>query len=66
MDDVANREMLEAGVCLTAMIGIALWQVLRTLGSGGLNGIGMIKLTCNLVLLGIALYVGYSALTMWT
>ncbi len=66
MDDVANREMLEAGVCLTGMIGIALWQVLRTLGRGGLDAMGVVKLTCNLIILGIAVYVGYSALTMWT
>ena len=66
MDDVANREMLEAGVCITLMIGGAMWQVLRTLGRGGLDGMGLVKLTCNLVLLGIALYVGVTALNLWT
>jgi hypothetical protein len=66
MDDVANREMLEAGACLTLMIGAAVWQVLRTLSRGGLDGMGVIKLTCNLVVLGIVVYVGYTALTLWT
>ena len=66
MDDVANREMLEAGVCITLMIGAAAWQVLRTLSRGGMDAMGMVKLTCNLILLGIMVYVGYTALTMWT
>jgi hypothetical protein len=66
MDDVANREMLEAGVCIALMICGATWQVMRTLSRGGMGARGLIQLTCNLILLGIALYVGYSALNMWT
>ena len=66
MDDVANREMLEAGFCITLMIGAAMWQVLRTLSRGGLDVMGAVRLTCNLILLGIAVYVGYTAFSMWT
>ncbi len=66
MDDVANREMLEAGAFLMLMIGAAAWQVMRTLGRGGLNGMGLIKLTCNLIVFGIMVYVGCTALSMWT
>jgi len=66
MDDVANREMLEAGVFLTLMIGAAAWQVMRALSGGGLNGLGLIRLTCTLIIFGIMVYVGCTALSMWT
>ena len=66
MDDVANREMLEAGVFITLMIGAAAWQVLRALSRGGLDGQGLIRLTCSLVGLGIMVYVGCTALSLWT
>ena len=66
MDDTANLEMMEAGVCITLMIGAALWQVLRALGRGGMDAAGVLRLTCSLVMLGIMVYVGYTALTLWT
>jgi len=66
MDDVANREMLEAGVFIMLMIAAAAWQVMRTLSRGGFDAMGLIKLGCNLILLGIMVYVGVTALNMWT
>jgi len=66
MDDTGNREMLEAGICITVMIGMAAWQVLRALGRGGMDAAGVLRLTCSLVMLGIMVYVGYTALTLWT
>jgi hypothetical protein len=65
-DDYARRSMIMAGICIALMIVMALWQVLRTLSRGGLDARGLLKLTANLVLLGIMLYVGYTALSLWT
>jgi hypothetical protein len=66
MDDVANREMLEAAGFMVLMIGAAAWQVMRTVSRGGLDGMGLIKLTCSLIVFGIMVYVGCTALSMWT
>jgi len=66
MDDVANREMLEAAAFMVLMIGAAAWQVMRTVSRGGLDAMGLIKLTCSLIVFGIMVYVGCTALSMWT
>jgi hypothetical protein len=66
MDDRPElREMMFAGAFYTVMIGIMVWQILRLLGKGGLDGSGLIKLVCSLVVLGIMCYVGYTMLAMW-
>ena len=66
MDDYANRNMIMAGVFITLMIGMLVWQVLRTLSRGGLDGLGAIRLVVSVFVLGIMLYVGYTALSLWT
>jgi hypothetical protein len=68
MDDGTDfRQMTTmAGLFITLMIGMAAWQVLRTLSRGGLDARGAIQLVCNLILLGIMLYVGYTAYSLWT
>ena len=48
------------------MIGAAAWQGLRALSRGGLDGQGVIRLTCSLIGLGIMVYVGCTALSLWT
>jgi hypothetical protein len=64
MDD--QREMMFAGLFITAMIGMLAWQVLRLLSRGGLDGQGLIRLVCTVFVLGIMCYVGYTALSIWT
>jgi predicted PurR-regulated permease PerM len=66
MEDDANRNMIMAGVFIALTIGMAAWQVLRTLSRGGLDGVGAVRLVCSLFVLGIMLYVGYTALSLWT
>lgn len=66
MDDEANRNMIMAGLFLTVMIGMLAWQVLRTISRGGLDGPGAVRLVCTVFVLGIMLYVGYTALSIWT
>lgn len=66
MDDDMQRNMIMAGVFITAMIGMLAWQVLRTLSRGGLDGVGLVRLACTTFVLGIMVYVGYSALSLWT
>jgi hypothetical protein len=65
MDDDMHRSMIMAGVFITLMIGMAAWQVLRTLSRGGLDGPGAIRLVCSLVVLGVMLYVGYTTYSLW-
>ncbi|MBV9570298.1 MAG: hypothetical protein JO056_03565 [Alphaproteobacteria bacterium] len=66
MDDEANRNMIMAGLVITLMIGMCAWQVLRTISRGGLDGVGAVRLVCSVFVLGIMLYVGYTALSIWT
>ena len=66
MEDDANRNMIMAGVFITLMIGMLAWQVLRTISRGGLDGVGAVRLVCSVFVLGIMVYVGYSALSLWT
>jgi len=66
MEDNANREMLMAGLFITLTIGLLMWQVLRTLSRGGFDAAGAIRLFCSVFVLGIMLYVGYTALSLWT
>jgi len=66
MDDLETRNMIMAGIFITAMIGMLMWQVLRVLSKGGLDGVGLIRLVCTLFVLGIMCYVGYTALSIWT
>ena len=54
------------GIFLTAMIGMLAWQVLRLLSRGGLDAMGLIRLVCGLIVLGIMCWVGFTALSMWT
>lgn len=61
-----HRNMIMAGVFVTAVIGMLVWQVLRTLSRGGLDGQGAVRLVCSVFVLGIMLYVGYSAFSIWT
>jgi hypothetical protein len=66
MEDDMHRNMIMAGVFITLMIGMLVWQVLRTLSRGGLDGQGAVRLVVSVFVLGIMLYVGYSAFSMWT
>jgi hypothetical protein len=66
VDEDMHRNVVLGGVFIALTIGAALWQVLRTLSRGGMSGVTLVRLTCNLILLGIMLYVGYTALTLWT
>lgn len=61
-----HRNMIMAGVFIAAVIGMLVWQVLRTLSRGGLDGQGAVRLVCSVFVLGIMLYVGYSAFSIWT
>ena len=61
-----HRNMIMAGVFITLMIGMLAWQVLRTLSRGGLDGQGAVRLVVSVFVLGIMLYVGYSAFSIWT
>ena len=61
-----QRNMIMAGVFITLMIGMLVWQVLRVLSRGGLDGQGAIRLAVSVFALGIMIYVGYSALSLWT
>ena len=61
-----HRNMIMAGVFITLMIGMLAWQVLRTLSRGGLDGQGAVRLACSVFVLGIMVYVGYTALSLWT
>jgi hypothetical protein len=66
VEDDMHRNMIMAGVFITLMIGMLVWQVLRTLSRGGLDGQGAIRLVVSVFVLGIMLYVGYSAFSLWT
>jgi hypothetical protein len=66
MDDSANRNMIMAGVFITLTIGMLAWQVLRTISRGGLDAVGVLRLACSVFVLGIMVYVGYTALSLWT
>jgi hypothetical protein len=66
MEDDMHRNMIMAGVFITLMIGMLAWQVLRVLSKGGLDGQGAIRLGVSVFALGIMVYVGYSALSLWT
>jgi hypothetical protein len=66
MEDSANREMLMAGVFITLTIGMLTWQVLRTISRGGWDIVGVVRLACSVFVLGIMLYVGFTALSIWT
>lgn len=67
MDDpVALRSMILAGVFYTAMIGYGIWQVLRLLSRGAMDGVRLVQLAATLFILGILCWVGYTALMLWT
>jgi hypothetical protein len=66
MDDEMNRNMIMAGAFIALMIVLALWQVMRTLSRGGMDGPGLVKLASSIFILGIMMYVGYTALSLWT
>jgi hypothetical protein len=67
MDDHPEvREMILAGAFYTVMIGLAVWQILRLLGSGGLDAVGIVRLGVSLFILGIMFYIGSTMLTLWT
>ncbi|MBV9990071.1 MAG: hypothetical protein JOZ72_02155 [Alphaproteobacteria bacterium] len=66
MDDQAAREMIFAGLFYTAMIGLGVWQVLRLLSKGSLDGVGVMRLISTVFILGIMCYVGYTMLQLWT
>jgi hypothetical protein len=67
MDDGSVlRNMILAGVFIAAMIGCSAWQVLRLLGKGGIDAIGVVRLAASLFVLGIMCWVGYTALALWT
>jgi hypothetical protein len=66
MEDNSRRYMIEAGAFIALTIGMVAWQVLRTLSRGGLDGAGAVRLVCSLFVLGIMLYVGYTAFSLWT
>ena len=66
MEDEMHRNMIMAGVFITLMIGMLVWQVLRTLSRGGLDAQGAVRLVCSVFVLGIMVYVRYSAFSLWT
>ena len=67
MDDSTQlHEILPAGIFLVVVIGAMAWQVLRLIGRGGLDAMGLIRLVCGLFVLGIMCWVGFTALRMWT
>ena len=61
-----HRSMIMAGVVIALMIAAALWQVLRTVSRGGMDAFTVVRLAGSLVILGVMLYVGYTALNLWT
>jgi hypothetical protein len=66
MDDSAvKRNMIMAGVFIALTIGMLAWQVLRTISRGGLDAAGVVRLACSVFVLGIMLYVGYTAFSLW-
>lgn len=65
-DSPETREMIFAGAFYTVMIGLMVWQVLRLLSKGGLDGLGLVRLAVSLFVLGIMGYVGYTMLSLWT
>jgi hypothetical protein len=67
MDDhIANREMMMTGVFIALTICALVWQVLRTLSRGALDGRSVLRLAVSLFALGIMLYVGHTIFSMWT
>jgi cation transporter-like permease len=67
MDDSSELHyILPAGIFLVAVIGMLAWQVLRLLGRGGFDAVGLIRLVCSVFVLGIMCWVGFTALRMWT
>ena len=65
-ENIANREMMMTGVFITLTICALVWQVLRTLSRGALDGTSVLRLAVSVFALGIMLYVGYTALSIWT
>ena len=65
MDDQL-RYTLPAGIFLVVMVGLLAWQVLRQLGRGGLDLMGLIRLGVSVFMLGIMCWVTITALSMWT
>ena len=61
-----HRSMVMAGVFIALMIAAALWQVLRTVSRGAMDPFTVVRLAASLVILGVMLYVGYTALNLWT
>lgn len=66
MDDQASREMIFAGLFYTVLIGLGVWQVLRLLSKGSLDGLGVVRLISSVFVLGIMCYVGFTMLQLWT
>ena len=66
MEDDSSRQMMMAGVFITVTIGLLAWQVLRTISRGAMDAQGAVRLVCSVFVLGIMIYVGYSALSLWT
>lgn len=66
MDDVELRNQIFAGAFYTVMIGVVVWQILRLLSRGSLDGAGAIRLASSVFVLGILCYVGYTMLSIWT
>ena len=66
MDDHPELQaMYLTGAFYTVIIGAMIWQVLRLLSRGGLDGQGVIRLGASIFILGILCYVGYTALSLW-
>ena len=64
-DQVANREMLMTGAFIAVSVCALIWQVLRTLSRGALDGRSLLRLGCSVFALGIMLYVGHTIFSMW-
>jgi len=66
MDDtVANRDMIMTGAFIALSICALVWQVLRILSRGALDGTSMLRLAVSIFALGIMLYVGHTIFSMW-
>ena len=64
-ENIANREMIMTGVVITLSIGSLMWQVLRTLSRGAMDGTSVLRLGTSVFALGIMVYVGYTIFSMW-
>jgi hypothetical protein len=65
-DSIANREMIMTGVFIALAICSLVWQVLRTLSRGALDGTSLVRLAYSLFALGVMLYVAHTIFSMWT